>query len=47
VKNDCRADINLDLGSFVGQVQITTNKNAYMGRFETETVSGMTNAVKQ
>jgi hypothetical protein len=47
VNNDCSADINLDLGSFVGQVQITTNKNAYMGRFETETVSGMTNAVKQ
>ena len=47
VKNDCSADINLDLGSFVGQVQITNNKNAYTGRFETETVSGMTNAVKQ
>jgi hypothetical protein len=47
VNNDCSANINLDLGSFVGQVQITTNKNAYMGRFETETVSGMTNAVKQ
>lgn len=47
VNNDCSADINLDLGSFVGQVQITTNKNAYMGRFETETVSGITNAVKQ
>lgn len=47
VNKDCSADINLDLGSFVGQVQITTNKNAYMGRFETETVSGMTNAVKQ
>ena len=47
VNNDCSADINLDLGSSVGQLQITTNKNAYMGRFETETVSGMTNAVKQ
>ena len=47
VNKDCSADINLDLGSFVGQVQITTNKNVYMGRFETETVSGMTNAVKQ
>ena len=47
VNNDCSADINLDLGSFVGQVQITTNKNMFMGRFETETVSGMTNAVKQ
>ncbi|MEN9897142.1 MAG: hypothetical protein RLZZ66_791 [Pseudomonadota bacterium] len=47
VKKDCSADINLELGAFVGQVQITTNKNAYMGRFETETVSGITNAVKQ
>lgn len=47
VKNDCSADINLDLGSFVGQVQITNNKNAFSGRFETETVSGITNGVKQ
>mgnify|MGYP006266698879 FL=1 len=47
VNKDCSADINLDLGSFVGQVQITNNKNAYSGRFETETVSGITNGVKQ
>ncbi len=47
VNKDCSADINLDLGSFVGQVQITNNKNAFSGRFETETVSGITNGVKQ
>lgn len=47
VNSDCSADINLDLGSFVGQVQLTTNKLAYSGRFQTETVSGITNAVKQ
>jgi hypothetical protein len=47
VNKDCSANINLDLGSLVGQVQITNNKNAYSGRFETETVSGITNAVKQ
>jgi hypothetical protein len=47
VNKDCSADINLELGSFVGQVQITTNKNAFSGRFETETVSGITNGVKQ
>ena len=47
VNKDCSADINLELGSFVGQVQLTTSKNAYSGRFETETVSGITNAVKQ
>ena len=47
VNSDCSADINLDLGTFVGQVQLTTNKLAYSGRFQTETVSGITNAVKQ
>ena len=47
VNKDCSANINLDLGSLVGQVQITNNKNAYSGRFETETVSGITNAIKQ
>ncbi|HCT98864.1 MAG TPA: hypothetical protein DF614_01940 [Methylococcaceae bacterium] len=47
VNADCSADINLELGGFVGQVQLTTTKNAYIGRFETETVSGTTNGVKQ
>mgnify|MGYP006277789803 CR=1 FL=1 len=47
VKSDCSADINLELGSFVGQVQIEKNKYAYLGRFETSTVSGTTMAVKQ
>ena len=47
VNKDCSANISLELGSFVGQVQITNTKNAYSGRFETETVSGITNAVKQ
>lgn len=47
VNADCSADINLELGSFVGQVQIAKDKSTYTGRFETDTVSGITNAVKQ
>jgi hypothetical protein len=47
VNADCSADINLELGSFVGQVQIAKDKSTYTGRFETDTISGITNAVKQ
>lgn len=47
VNSDCSADINLGLGTFVGQVQLTPAKTSYSGRFQTETVSGITNAVKQ
>jgi hypothetical protein len=47
VNTDCSADINLEVGSFVGQVQIAKDKSTYTGRFETDTVSGITNAVKQ
>lgn len=47
VNADCSADINLELGSFVGQVQIAKDKSTYSGRFETDTISGITNAVKQ
>ncbi|MGB4497458.1 MAG: hypothetical protein WBI40_02065 [Methylococcaceae bacterium] len=47
VNTDCSADINLELGSFVGQVQIAKDKSTYTGRFETDTISGITNAVKQ
>ena len=47
VNADCSADINLELGSFVAQVQIAKDKNTYTGRFEAEAISGVTNAVKQ
>ena len=49
VNSDCSAIINLDLGNFNGQVQLTKTKDSFTGRFSAQggTVSGVTNGAKK
>ncbi len=49
VNKDCSVDINLSVGSLIGQVQMTKDKQLYAGRFSAQggTVSGTTTGVKQ
>ncbi len=49
VNSDCSAIINLDLGNYAGQVQLTKTKDSFTGRFVTQggTVSGVTNGAKK
>jgi ethanolamine utilization microcompartment shell protein EutS len=49
VNSDCSAIINLDLGNFAGQVQLTKTKDSFTGRFVAQggTVSGVTNGAKK
>ncbi|MEN9682205.1 MAG: hypothetical protein RLZZ627_2098 [Pseudomonadota bacterium] len=49
VNKDCSATINLDLGNFAGQVQLTKTKDSFSGRFTAQdgAVLGTTNGVKR
>lgn len=49
INKDCSAIINLDLGNFAGQVQLTKTKDSFTGRFSAQggAVSGVTNGAKK
>lgn len=49
VNKDCSATINLDLGGFSGQVQITKTKGSFTGMFTAQggAVLGTSNGAKQ
>ena len=49
VNKDCSATILLELGAFMGQVQLAKNKQTFSGRFSAQdgAVSGTTSGVKR